>query len=193
MKGCRSYTVTELQKIIDYKNGKYTNRDKCLILLGIATGLRISELLSLTVEDVSNNGNINKNIYLKKSNVKNKIEGYSLSIPEYARDIIYDYLTDRENATPNEPLFLSRKGDKAITRIQAYRIINDVSSKLGIEGKIGTHTLRKTFARRVYELTKGNYFKCQKALRHKSLNSTVSYISIEEEELQKEIANMELF
>ena len=41
-------------------------------------------------------------------------------------------------------LFPSRKGDKPITRVQAYRILNDVAEKLGIE-EVGTHTLRKTF------------------------------------------------
>ena len=42
-------------------------------------------------------------------------------------------------------LFSSRKGEnKPITRIQAYRLLNKVARKIGLE-EIGTHTLRKTF------------------------------------------------
>lgn len=42
-------------------------------------------------------------------------------------------------------LFTSRKGiNNPITRIQAYRLLNEVASKMGLE-EIGTHTLRKTF------------------------------------------------
>jgi len=53
--------------------------------------------------------------------------------------------------------------------------------------------MRKTYAKRAYELYKGDYFKCQKALRHKSINSTVSYISVDEEKIQDEMANLPLF
>lgn len=42
-------------------------------------------------------------------------------------------------------LFKSRKGqNEPITRIQAYRLLNAVAEKIGLE-EIGTHTLRKTF------------------------------------------------
>lgn len=42
-------------------------------------------------------------------------------------------------------LFFSRKGDnEPITRVQAYRLLNTVALKIGLE-EIGTHTLRKTF------------------------------------------------
>nr|MBA5588272.1 YitT family protein [Anaerobacillus isosaccharinicus]QOY38590.1 YitT family protein [Anaerobacillus isosaccharinicus] len=47
-------------------------------------------------------------------------------------------------------MFKSKKGDFPITRQQAYRIINKVAKEVGIDSKIGTHTLRKTFGYHAY-------------------------------------------
>ena len=65
---------------------------------------------------------------------------------------------------------------------------------MGFDTKtVGTHSLRKTYAKKAYETFNGDYFKCQKALRHKNLNSTVSYIPVFEEEIQNEMAEIPLF
>jgi integrase len=49
MKGCRSQTDEELMVVSQSFGGTYAARDKALFLLGIKSGFRISELLSLTV------------------------------------------------------------------------------------------------------------------------------------------------
>ena len=50
-------------------------------------------------------------------------------------------------------------------------------------GKLGTHSMRKTLARRVYEGSGKDLMKTQKALGHSRITSTVSYLSFDEKDL----------
>ena len=52
MKGARPLTPSEIQSVSQSFSGKYAVRDKCLFLLGINIGARVSELTALTVGDV---------------------------------------------------------------------------------------------------------------------------------------------
>ena len=105
MKGCNGFTTKNIKQIIDYKNGKHETRDKALILLGIATGMRISELLSLKIKDVRNkNGSIKEIIHLKKENTKKKVEGASFKLPDYTTRAIANYIENRKNID-NDQLF----------------------------------------------------------------------------------------
>jgi integrase len=105
-----------------------------LFVIGINTGLRISDILKLKVSDVKDKTHI---IIVEQKTNKNK----RFLINSKLREDINNYI---DSMDINEYLFASRKGDKAISRIQAYRILNDVADRLGIE-EVGTHTLRKTF------------------------------------------------
>jgi integrase len=46
-----------------------------------------------------------------------------------------------------------------------------------LTGKLGTHAMRKTFANRMYDKLGKDLVKCQRALGHRNINSTVSYLS----------------
>jgi integrase len=52
MRGCRPLKEREIQRILKSLDGRYAARDRALILLGIKSGFRISELLSLRLSDV---------------------------------------------------------------------------------------------------------------------------------------------
>lgn len=119
---------------------KQGTRDYLLFLLGINTGLRISDIIKLQVLDVLNENRTPRThitIIEKKTGKLKKFkinDSLSREIMEYTKNMeMIDYL------------FCSRKGiNKPITRIQSYRILNTIAKKIGLE-EIGTHTLRKTF------------------------------------------------
>ena len=93
---------------------------------------------------------------------------------------------------PTAFLFPSRKSMKRpISRVQAYRIIADAydACELCITNK-GVHTLRKTYADRVFHAMGENIFKVQKALGHASPASTVAYLSFQEDELDQAVATI---
>jgi integrase len=58
MKGCRPLTAEEVELVQQSFGGVYAERDQALFLLGVKSGFRISELLSLRVGDVSQHGQL---------------------------------------------------------------------------------------------------------------------------------------
>jgi len=157
-------------------------RDYTLFILGINSGLRISDLLSLTVEDVKGKERIS---------IREQKTGKSKDFPlsESSKKIIKEYLDTA--GLIQGVLFGSRKGDKAITRVQAYRIINTAATAVGIDGKIGTHTLRKTFGYWAYKQGV-DITRIQKLLNHSAPSVTLAYIGITKEELDDIYINLNL-
>jgi site-specific recombinase XerD len=66
------------------------------------------------------------------------------------------------------------KKDKALSRVQAWRIIARMAKLAGLE-RIGTHSMRKTFATELFNAT-GSFEAVQGALNHKYLSTTISYL-----------------
>lgn len=162
-------------------------RDYCLFTLGINSGLRISDLLKLTIADVMEKGKPKDRIRLREKKT-NKYKEFPLS--DNAKSAIKEYLKIR-NYTENEPLFISRKNKGFLLRQQAYKIINDVAKSVGIKEKIGTHTLRKTFGYHAYN--KGyDITVIQKLFNHSSPSVTLRYIGITQDDLDNVYLNLDL-
>jgi integrase len=150
-------------------------RDYIMFLMGINTGLRVSDLLNLKIKDVKGK---------KKITVK---EGKT----EKARTIhltnIFDELnTYVKSIDGSEWLFPSRKGDKPISRIQAYRQLNKASEMVDMPDGIGTHTMRKTFGYWHYKQFK-DVAELQMILNHSHPDITLKYIGITEEEIENNL------
>lgn len=186
MKGCRSFTDEETVAI----SGSLCARDKALFILGIKTGLRISEMLSLRIEDVYCHGTIVSFFSVKKRHTKGKMESRTMPLHPLAKQAIEQYLTERGAWEPSEALFLSERGSHAISRVQAWRVLHGTARRLDLQGTIGTHSLRKTFAQKIYNALDKDIVKTSKALGHKSLNNTVSYLSFLEEDIHKAILGL---
>lgn len=165
------------------KGNEFGARDLCLFTLGINSGLRVSDLLKLTVGDVVDaSGKPLDRITLRE---KKTGKPKSFPISATAAKAIKDYLATRPGAGVHEPLFLSRKsktGDGHLQRAQAYEIINRAARSVGITDQIGTHTLRKTFGYWAYKEGK-DLTLIQKLLNHASPSITLSYIGITQDEL----------
>lgn len=168
---------------------KATNlRDYCLFILGINSGLRISDLLKLSIRDVMDDrGRVRDRISIRETKT-----GKSKDFPvgDTARKAIMEYLGTRAY-TLDDPLFLSRKGSHALKRQQAYKIINDAARAVGIQEKIGTHTLRKTFGYHAYQ-TGVSLAVLQKLFNHSAPSVTLSYIGITQDELDGVYLNLNL-
>ncbi|HML90263.1 MAG TPA: site-specific integrase [Methylomusa anaerophila] len=148
-------------------------RDYLLFVLGINSGLRISDLLKLTVADVQRQDRIS---------VREQKTGKSKDFPisETCKKAIQEYL--KATGFKEGYLFSGRKGSNPITRIQAYRILNEAAHHVGIKEAVGTHTLRKTFGYHAYQ-NGVDITRIQKLLNHSSPSVTLAYIGITKEEL----------
>ena len=190
MKGSRPLTRSQMKLLLN--STTETAREYALLTLGFCTGYRISELLSLRICDVATNGAIHSHLTVKAANTKTKT-GRSVLLNSDARKALYNLVAHLylKKCNDSTPLFLSRKhtqaGElKAISRQQAHDILKALFAKIGEFGNVSTHTLRKTFAARIYEQT-GKLELVQLALGHKSINSTISYLAFNNDDVDNAI------
>jgi integrase len=191
MKGCRPLTDNEVNITGQSFGGTFGKRNKALFVLGVRSGFRISELLSLTVGDVQQHGKIVDHVTVARRHMKKKTEGRTVPLHPEARaalSVLLEALTKmlKGKLGPQTPVFCSRVRDTAtglhrdISREQAWRILKEAFSSDELTGKLGTHAMRKTFARRMYERLERDQVKVQHAMGHKNINSTVAYLSFAE-------------
>jgi len=191
MTGCKPLTDKEIQGILKAFKGKYATRDKCLFILGLKAGFRISELLSLTVGDVWQFGEAVDAVTVQRKNMKGKHRSRTVPLHIEAKQAIRSWImelselgyTDKESF-----LFQSQKSlNKSINRQQAHNILKKIVNNNKIKGKVSTHSMRKTFAASMYDRLGGNIFKVKEAMGHISVNSTVSYLSFKQDEINNAI------
>lgn len=184
MKGCRALKEVEIRVVLDAFK---CPRDRALFILGLRTGFRISELLSIRVSDVWQLGQVTESVYVARKHMKKQVEGRSVPLHPDARAAIAA-LIQAEDLKPHHWLFRSRKGaNRPIGRVHAWAVFKRAFSSAGVTGKTGTHTARKTFAARVYERLGRDLVKTQHALGHKSISSTVSYLAVDSGEIASAI------
>jgi Site-specific recombinase XerD len=175
--------IRDLDKIEAMKREllKSGSRNYILFVMGINTGLRISDLLPLKVNDVRNRSHItiieNKTGKQKRhllSNIKSELDQYILDMND------------------DDYLFQSRNGEnKPIQRYQAYNILNNAARKVGINEEIGTHTMRKTFGYHFYQKTK-DVALLQNLFNHSSPSVTLRYIGINQDILDEAVRDFKL-
>ena len=140
--------------------------------MGVESGLRISDLLTLTLEDILQ--------YPLEINEKKTGKKRTL----YFSDSLFHDLCqyrDNNNLTLSDYIFQSsRQRESApeykvhMTRQQAHRVIMATARKLNLKN-VGTHSMRKTFASNYFAST-GDIKGLQALLNHKNLETTLLYI-----------------
>lgn len=148
---------------------KTTNtRDYVLFITGTNTGFRIGDLLRLRKEDVK--GNFIELVEQKTGKKR------TIKINKKLKSVLKDYLKTIRNGGY---LFPSRicGGNKAISVRRAQQIIKAAAEKLGSCDNINTHSLRKTFAYRIYEVT-GSLSLVQEILNHSKETITLRYLCL---------------
>jgi integrase len=171
--------IKDIESINAIKNilRHQSQRDLLLFVFGINTGIRVSDLLSLKVEDTWDGEKIKEFLCISDEKVD---EGKAFYINNSVKSVLEKYLSDLD-FKGSDYLFKSKKNAQPITRQQAYRIINHAAKEVGIPGKIGTHTLRKTFGYHAYR--KGIAISILMSIyNHHSPAETLRYLGIEKNE-----------
>ena len=170
-------------------------RDYALFIFGIYTGRRITDLVSLNVYDVAYIDMKSRFCIVERLKIQEKKTGkfIDLIVHPYARRALKKYLKKRLKTAPsmgailNEPLFMSQKarrsdGQFRITRRHALRVLTKAANACGLNYKIGTHSLRKTFGYMLYN--NGTDIELiQRLLNHSSPAITLSYIGITQDDM----------
>jgi integrase len=130
----------QVRELAEYYLKRGEARNHLLIVMGVHTALRVSDLLRLKWEDVYD---FEKNRFRESVAVIEKKTGKPKLIALNKR-ILAALCLCQSAAQRGEYLIKSRKGG-AIGRIQAYRIIRAAAEALGFRVRVSCHSLRKTF------------------------------------------------
>lgn len=173
-------TIEEIKDMIWALGRHCTRRDQFLFIFGVHTGLRISDILKLSVKDVKNKTHVTV--------IEKKTGKVRMVLIEQIKEEINDYIRDMD---PESSLFPSRKGGNPITTTQAYRALVKAGEMLDRDD-IGTHTMRKTFGLHYYKKTKDVY-NLMELFNHSAPSITKRYIGIRQEELDESLAGFKLY
>ncbi len=160
--------LRDIRKIEKYL-AKTSARDLLLFTVGTNCGLRISDIISLNVGDVRNKTHIQ--ITEKKTGKFKKFPINSKLKCMFAKFI--------KNRPSEDALFESRFHNR-LDRFTAYRVIKTACENVGLQEKVGTHTMRKTFGYHHYKKYK-DVAMLQKIFNHSNPEITLRYIGIEQD------------
>ena len=195
MKGTRPLNNDEIRRVSAAFTGTYEIRNRSLFLIGVSTGGRISELLSLRVGDVYQNGKPVTDLLFDKSIVKGKEISRAVPVNKDGRRAIQALITwhSKQYNTPhkNRPLFPSRNGQgtQHMSRRTAHDVLKSAFEAAGLNGHLATHSLRKSFAQRLYERT-GDIFAVQEMLGHKNVATTQKYLGVNYANVREAVEEM---
>ena len=183
MKGTRPLDNDEIRRVSTSFTGMYEIRNRGLFMLGVSTGGRISELLSLQIGDVFQNGKPVTDLLFEKSIVKGGEVSRAVPVNRDGR-LAIDELTSwhREhygNIDESRPLFPSRhnSGTVPMHRQTAHDVLKKAFIAAGLNGKLATHSLRKSFAQRLYDKS-GDIYLVQELLGHRNISTTQNYLGV---------------
>lgn len=163
---------------------KKNPRNYIMYLLGIYSGLRITDILNLKAKDVVSRSTISLR---EKKTGKQKI----FQINPYLKKELQIYI-DENNIEMDEYLIKAQgKKNKPISREMAYMIMKDAAEYFGLFN-IGTHTMRKTFGYHFYEQY-GDIVSLQKIFNHSDPSVTLKYIGLEQSEINTKMNKFKLY
>ena len=175
-------STTEMQEILETIkiNDHISCRNRCMLELMYATGLRVSELINLNVSSI--------NLYMGYIKVIGKGDKERIvPIGEIAKIILEIYLNqyrDKFIKKESSLLFFNNHGNK-LSREEFYIILKQVINKTSINKKISPHTIRHSFATHLLE-NGADLRSIQELLGHSDISTTTIYTHISNQKIKNE-------
>lgn len=181
-----SWVLKSVEDVLlnDFDTGR---RNYTIFQTGKATLLRVSDVLRLRKTDVfDQRGRVKRNAYTIDKKTKKHNVLYLKPVQKDLEDY-YDWLENYQQKNPDQSVFFSpwlfpsfTHPEKHIDERRYYMIMHKVGQKLHIN-YLGTHTMRKTGAYRVYEQSHHNIALVMKLLNHSSEQMTLAYLGLDQE------------
>lgn len=164
--------------LLESVDGKFKERDYCILTLFLNCGLRLSELVGINLSDIKDDntlrvlgkGNKERTIYLNNACVN--------AIAAYLRVRPADGLKDRD------ALFISKQKNR-ISRQTVQKIVEGCLERSGLAGMgFSTHKLRHTAATLMYQYGNVDPLQLKEILGHENLSTTEIYTHVYNEQLK---------
>lgn len=171
----------EVNKLLDINlNNDFDYRNKAMLELMYSSGLRVSELINLTVNDVDLKNSLVR-IFGKGS--KERI----VPLNDYATEALNNYILYHRpklfKQKENNYLFLNNHGNQ-MTRQGFFKTLKKIAKEKGIKSELSPHTLRHSFATHLLKYG-ADLRSIQELLGHSDISTTQIYTHITNEMLEK--------
>jgi integrase/recombinase XerD len=178
-------TVQEIDELLEQPARRSTpegKRDRAMLELMYATGLRVTELVSLDLNDVQLDGEKPYVRLVGKGNRERQIPLLDQPVQE-----VNDYIRFARPRLVGErdetALFVNRRGER-LTRQGFWLILKGYAAEAGIHGRVTPHTLRHSFA--THMLRGGmDIHKVQELLGHANISTTQVYTQVSREHIRE--------
>lgn len=172
----------ELRKFMDYyQNVHPISRNYALIVFGLHTALRISDILQLRWNDVYD---FSQNKYRDHLFIHEKKTGKStiIALNTHVKTALSRLKTERSNATMTDYIFTKNTDySTPLSRSQAFRIVKRAAEESLHEDHISCHSLRKTFGYHAWKQGTPPAL-LMDIYNHSSYRITKKYLGIEQDE-----------
>lgn len=177
----------QLEAMKNFLKGKDV-RDYLLLMVGISSALRISDILQLKIKDIWDGKKPTEFIMLnEKKTGKAKRFPITKNLNKGILQFMKEYDLEQE-----EYIFQSRKGNKkAITRQHAAYILSQAGDYVGIKEPISTHSMRKTWGYWAYK-SGVSLALIMEALNHSSIQQSRKYLGITQDDLDDAYMSLNL-
>ena len=164
----------DINKLLDIElNDAFSYRNKAMLELMYSSGLRVSELLNLEVNNIDFNMNLVR-VFGKGS--KERIVPIDDIATKYLSEYISIYRNTLLKNKESDLLFLNSRGDK-LTRQGFFKILKTIAREKGIKKELSPHTLRHSFA--THLLNHGADLRSiQTMLGHENIETTQIYTHV---------------
>lgn len=201
------FSVEEVKLIVNVLDKRIENatnsnqkqiakRNKMLFLISINIGLRASDLVQLRWSYFYKDDMTFKESYeLQPKKTRKAGKFVKIFFNKTVKKVIESYVSDYPIANLDDYLFKSRKGSNPITEKGLWKIIVDIADEARIDKNVGSHSLRKTWARTIYDKAEDKsdaLVMLQECLRHSDSLTTLRYIAIMDEEKKDMYESIEL-
>lgn len=178
-------TNEEINEILDIKlKTKKDYRDKAMLELMYAAGIRISELINIKVNEIDL---VNATVLINGKGSKERlipIDDISIKYVKEYLDIYRNQLLKNKNT---DYLFLNNRGEK-ITRQSLFKTIKKIALEKGIKKELSPHTLRHSFATNMLE-NGADLRSIQELLGHSNISTTQIYTHVSNKIKQENYKN----
>lgn len=200
----------DVEKVKEYLESKIQNapsdnkrltymRDLMIFVYGTNIGLRVCDLLNMKWSDIIENKEpmTLRSEWAVKEKKTDKIR--HIIFNDSIKNITLRFLNDYSEQVNLNGFIFSKNGDKPFSKEKVNKIIKEATGAVGLEGRFSTHSLRKTFARQIFNTLEENrdpnapaLTTVQALLNHSDQKNTLCYIGITDETLSDVVNNLNL-
>jgi len=159
-------------------------RDQLIVELALGTGLRVSELSNLKVEDLFLKKGQNSLLVRNGKGGKQRVVQFSPGLKKLIQEFL-NYIS------ANSPFLFPSQRNPHMTASGIQQVFKRWAAKAGLPKRYSIHCLRHTYATRLHKASGYNLRLVQKQLGHSSVATTQVYADVLNEDVEKALANLD--